>query len=170
MAKRKTTAPRQRGKPQNSTKRNTGAVRTITRVNVPFADLTTAAVAGTSENTLVLGASCHQLNRDLQDAVEFRLRSATLTVEPVVSSTEVGTYAVLFAPGPWSPSYKATILNMGGTEKRITQKMTVSLQGSDDDWINHANGKARIYYTDSTDTKTVLMAKMSYTIQVRGHR
>lgn len=130
----------------------------------------TGAAAGAVEPAAVLGSACHTLRADLTDVVEWRIRAMTLTIEPIVASTAAGTISGVLCPSQWGPRDQATIINNGGTRKKVTQKLVLTMQGSDDQWINHANSKAWIYLCDDTATSITCMAKVSYTIQVRGKR
>jgi hypothetical protein len=94
----------------------------------------------------------------------------TMTIEPIVASTDAGTISAVLCPTNWAPTTQAAIMNNGGSRKKLTQKTTITIQGSDDAWINHANGKAHVYLSDDTTATVSSMVRISYTIQIRGHR
>lgn len=94
----------------------------------------------------------------------------TMTLEPIVANTTAGTISAVLCPSNWAPADQATIMHNGGTRKKVTQKLVCTIQGADNDWINHANSKAKLYVSDDSAVVINTMIRVSYTIQVRGRR
>lgn len=163
MAKGKKRAQRPRAQGGATSSRRTGP-RTVTRSNVAFSQVNNDATAGALTTVPIRGANCHTLRGDLSYVVEYRVRSATMTLRPVVSTTDSGTYTAVLCPSNWAPNNAQEIMNLGGTTKLLSQPMTLSIKASDDEWVNHANGKARLYVCTSmaslpllaTDRKSVV--------------
>jgi hypothetical protein len=132
----------------------------------------TGATTGGVSHVDIQGSTIHELGRVLSDAVEWRVRSATIKLTPNVANTAAGAYAAILAPSNWAPTDFDNITYMGGTWKKITQTMSVTIASSDDEWKNHANGKARLYVSGrgTSALGVELIATFSGTIQVRGKR
>jgi hypothetical protein len=114
------------------------------------------------------GSSVHEMGRILADARQYRITSATVTLEPVVSRDVAGYMVAVLLP--YAATFKsiAEIRNAGGVKANLTSKLVVPLQSAKEEYVDVSNPSAYLYYAFTGTPTLVVTCSANLTMVVRG--
>jgi len=148
----------------------TAGIRTVTLNRVRMKDVKLLA-DGSVVITPIQGSNIHELSRVLSDAVEWRVRSAVVSMAPIVNRDSMGAVSTVICPAETFSGSDA-IRDGGGQSKNIGFGVhTSNLVFSCDDWFNHANRAAVMCSAlQGSGADITMVCTVNLTVQLRGRR
>lgn len=172
-AGRANTPRRRAGNGGNARAQNSTGVRTV---NVSVVSSTIVpATSGVVWDLYIQGSAFPGLKAHLDHAIEWRIRSARITFNSVVSTSGYSVAALLAPYGAtWKPADWVAMETSGGVIKPVKNSgWSTNNLGAQDNWVNHANPAGTFYIcgVGGPDPKTeVGTVTLNATIQLRGNR